>query len=43
MRVVFNVSICYFTNYKLASGNAYICNDRSGMHFKSKKMYFFNI
>lgn len=37
----FNVNICYLTKLKLASGNAYSCNDRSGIHVK-KKMYFFN-
>lgn len=39
---VFNVDICYLTMLKLASGNTYNCNDRSGVNLK-EKMYFFNI
>lgn len=43
MCVVFNVCIiCYLVKLKLASGNAYGCNDRSGINLK-EKMYFFNI
>lgn len=34
--------ICYLTHLKLASGNAYNCNDRSGMSLK-ENMYFFNV
>lgn len=37
---VFNVNICYLMKLKLASGNAYNCNDRSGINLK-EKMYFF--
>lgn len=39
---VFNVNICSLTKLKLASGNAYYCNDRSGTSLK-EKMYFFNV
>lgn len=36
---VLNVNI-YFTKLKLASGNAYNCNDRSGMSVKEKFCFF---
>lgn len=42
MCAVFNVNICYFAKLKPASENAYYCNDRSGMNYKEKNMYFFN-
>lgn len=38
---VFNVNICYFTKLKLASGNAYNCNDRSGMKIREKDVFFY--
>ena len=37
--VIFNVNICYLTKLKLASGNAYNCNDRSGV--KGKDVFFY--
>lgn len=36
-----NVNV-YLTKLKLASGNAYNCNDRSGVNLK-EEMYFFNV
>lgn len=36
----FTVYICYLTKLKLASGNAYICNDRSGMKLRGKRSIF---
>lgn len=30
------------TKLKLASVNAYICNDRSGIHFKEEDVFFYN-
>lgn len=37
---VFNVNICYLTKLKLASGNAYNCNDRSGINLKGRDVFF---
>lgn len=39
---ILNVNICYLTKLKLASGNAYYCNDRSGVCLK-EEMYFFKV
>lgn len=33
--------ICYHTKIKLASGDAYNCNDRSGITLKEKLYFFF--
>lgn len=38
---MFDVDICFLTMLKLASGKACDCNDRSGMKFQGKYLFFY--